>query len=195
MDSAVGVSYVLLWGLVAMLVLTLTAVLRELALIRRRLGPDPGALATQDGPRIGTAAPRLNAVDLDGRNVDVGEGTALALFLSVTCDVCHLLLPQLERFQRRPDPPRVFAVVRGPLTDVREMVAPYELGNCAVIADSDGAISSLFAIQTTPYGLALDGAWTVRSKGIVNNADHLDALASHQVTHQGRRKFVDATAE
>lgn len=189
-DGVYLVSYVILWALTLVLVIVVLGLLSEISTLRQRLGPEPGALATNDGPLIGSRAPRLEGTLLSGTRIrrEGSEHRTILIFVSPTCDPCLRLLPQISGFVRRKPEVDLFVVVQGSTETARELVSLYEIP-ANVLADADRSISAGFAIRATPFGIALDTEWIVRTKGIANDAGHLEALASFHVTPQGSRRF------
>src|SRR5208337_4986705 len=98
--TALAVSNVVLWVMVIGLALALLAVVRQPGVLHERIAP-AGALMLRNGLKVGEAAPRIVAPDLEGRTVAVGEARAderatLLVFISPTCPVCKALLPVLK---------------------------------------------------------------------------------------------------
>lgn len=82
------------------LALVLLALVRQIGVLHQRVAP-AGALMLAQGPRVGEAAPALEATDLDGRRhaldgADPQGRQRLLFFLSPTCPVCKSLLPALR---------------------------------------------------------------------------------------------------
>ena len=191
MDLIFLVTYGFLWLLVISMLAALLVVIRELAVIRLRLGPEPGALATNDGPQIGASAPRLAGPLFGGGDVNLGPGRpALLLFISPHCDPCLKLLPELRSFVQEQPGFSPHLVCQGTEAEVDALTNLFRI-DVPIVVDPQGRITkSVFAINTTPFGLALDEDWVVRSKGIPNQYEHLEALVHFQVTPQGERHFV-----
>lgn len=183
MIDLTSASNLALWVLVLILTATTLAMTRELAMIRRIVGPDAGALATLDGPKIGAVAPEVSGRLLDGRVMDVdGRGKrTLLVFISPRCDACRDLVPEITQFLRRKPSAGTFLVGQGTASEYSRLSALYEIP-VPLILDASGSLFRAFKVNATPLGIVLDEDWTVRSKGIVNNADHLTALTRYQVT-------------
>lgn len=188
-----AISYVLLWLLLLLMAAVLLVVVRELALLRVRLGPDPGALATTEGPKIGASLPAVDGHLLTGEPFVFGPSPSskLIVFVSPHCRPCRELMPDLQRLVRRGISAELALIVQGPRSEVESLMSLYHV-EAAVIADSDLRISKLFGIQTTPLAILADQDWTVVTKGIVNNEEHVESLLRKEVTPQGDRAFVPA---
>jgi methylamine dehydrogenase accessory protein MauD len=188
------VSYVLLWLLLFFMAAVLLVVVRELALLRVRVGPEPGALATNEGPKIGATLPQFDAVTLAGVPLVVGptSRSTLLVFASPHCQPCRELLPALQRLMRRDIPAEVALIVQGDRSEVESLMSLYQI-DAPVIADPDRRISNLFGIDSVPLAILADRDWTVITKGIVNNEEHLESLLRKEVTPQGDRQFRPAS--
>lgn len=187
------VSYVLLWLLLLFIAAVLLVVVRELALLRVRVGPEPGALATDEGPKIGAVLPQFEAVTLGGAPIRMGprSGPTVLVFASPHCRPCRDLLPALQRIVRRGARVQFVLIVHGDRSEVESLMRLYEL-DAPVIADADHRISKLFGVETVPLAILADQDWTVVTKGIVNNEEHVEALLRKEVTPQGDRQFTPA---
>jgi methylamine dehydrogenase accessory protein MauD len=188
MDSAFLATYVGLWIVVVLLVLTLVTVVRELALIRMRLGPETGPLATTDGPKIGSVAPALEGTFLSEGSRSISRGPAIVVFVSPGCRPCRELLPHVAQFVRRERMP-VYVVVQATEADARSLLEVFEI-KAPVVIDPDHKIEEAFNVHMTPFALAMDEDWTVRTKGVTNDDAQLEALAGFHVTLQGSRPWV-----
>lgn len=182
MDSFLA-SYILLWLLFLLLTVTILALAREVAILRHRLGPEPGALATTDGPKIGSVAPSLSGVTTAGREISVScsDGITLLLFVSAHCDPCLKLLPQIPAFLRQNPDVSTYIIGEGHSQEFQELSSLFEI-DVPLILDDKGHIRSVFDVNTTPFGISLDREWRVRSKGIPNDQEHLEALSRMELT-------------
>lgn len=191
------VSYLVLWVLVAALVVLMLGVIREIGSLRTHVGIEPNALATADGPKIGAVAPPVRGTDLGGKPITIPAGRrVLLLFISAACAPCRELLPELAAFSRSPAGRDVALCIVG--SGSRESLTELEglfVLPAPILFDDDGSLTRTFEVGTTPYGIALDEDWTVRSKGIPNRRPHLEALAAFRITTQGTRPFVPAPAD
>jgi methylamine dehydrogenase accessory protein MauD len=193
MDGVYVISYIMLWALTLILVIVVLGLLNAVTTLRQRLGPEPGALAINDGPLIGSQAPRLEGTLLSGVHIGraASDHTTVLVFVSPTCDPCLRLLPQISGFVRRTPEVDLFVILQGSAKSARELVSLYEIP-ANVLVDTDGTITAAFGVRATPFGLAIDTDWIVRTKGIANDAGHLEALARFNVTPQGHRSFTTA---
>jgi methylamine dehydrogenase accessory protein MauD len=173
--QALLVSNVLLWIAVVALAAVVVALVRQIGVLHERLRP-AGALAIQAGPRVGEAAPVVDATDLAGAVHTVGGPAldardTLLFFLSPTCPVCKALLPVLAGLAR--DGLRVVLASDGAPDEhaafvARERIAlPYLLSTPLGLA---------YRVGKLPWAVLIDGAGIVRAQGLVNTREHLESL-------------------
>lgn len=183
MTEAFVASYVFLWLLVLLMLAACLAIARELALVRARVGPEPGALAITEGPKIGSALPQLRGDLLGGGRFELEprHRPTMLVFISAHCDACRDLLPELVKFVNGGAGVGVFVVGLGRASDYETLASLYEIP-VPLVMDDDGAIAGAFDVRTTPLALVADEEGIVRSKGIVNTRDHLVALTKYEMT-------------
>jgi methylamine dehydrogenase accessory protein MauD len=173
--EALLVSNVLLWIVVVALAAVVVALVRQIGVLHERLRP-AGALAIQSGPRVGEAAPVVEANDLAGVAHAIGGPApdardTLLFFLSPTCPVCKALLPVLAGLAR--DGLRVVLASDGAPDEhaafvARERIAlPYLLSTPLGLA---------YRVGKLPWAVLIDGAGVVRVQGLVNTREHLESL-------------------
>lgn len=166
------VSYVVLWGVVVMLCVVVVALARQIGTLHLRLGPR-GALEMDDeGPPLGEGTPIVEAVDTEGRKLQVGGKGQVLMFVSPGCSLCAQVMPGLAAVagEARLEP----LIVSD--TDVEETRSQFaaKRANAPVVA-GDSFIES-FAVPGTPYIVVLDRWGVVRGKGTVNNLEQLEGL-------------------
>lgn len=174
------VSYVVLWGVVALLAVLLVSLARQVGILHLRVGPR-GALEVDDeGPPLGELAPPADLPDADGRPVAVGGPgePQFLLFVSPGCPVCREVLPGVP------------AVVRATNLSPRILVDDDDPRALAAYAGRDGgpvlsagALARAWGIPGTPFAIVLDETGVVRAKGTVNTLEQMEGL----VDTAGRR--------
>ncbi|MGH2674362.1 MAG: thiol-disulfide isomerase [Actinomycetota bacterium] len=167
------VSYVVLWALVALLVVLVVALARQIGLLHVRLGPR-GALEMDDeGPPLGEAPEPAEMEDLTGRPAPIGGPGApqLLVFVSPSCPMCREVLPSV-RPAARAGGLKAYAVVDAEAATAREAYGP-ELG-LPVVASP--VLAHDYLIPGTPYAVVLDAVGVVRAKGTANNLEQLEGL-------------------
>ena len=175
MTEALLVSNALLWIAVVVLAAVVVALVRQIGVLHERLRP-AGALAIQSGPRVGEAAPIVEAPDLAGVAHRVGAPShetrdTLLFFLSPTCPVCKALLPVLGSLAR--EGLRVVLASDGARDEHAAFVArerielPYLLSTPLGLA---------YRVGKLPWAVLIDAAGIVRAQGLVNTREHLESL-------------------
>jgi methylamine dehydrogenase accessory protein MauD len=167
-------SYVVLWVLVALLTLIVVALARQVGTLHLRLGPR-GALEVDDeGPPLGEAPERVQAVDLDGREASVGGPgeSQLLLFVSPGCPICREVLPSLPAAARagRLAP---YVIVDAGLEEGARSYQHQDVGAPVLPAPE---LARDYGVPGTPYAVVLDVMGVVRAKGTVNNLEQLEGL-------------------
>jgi methylamine dehydrogenase accessory protein MauD len=171
------VSYVLLWVVVVIAVLVLAATVRQVGLIHMRI-PAIGARSAQPGPAVGDQVPEVLTRDLTGAQIVLGgtrERSSLVVFVSTNCATCDQIGPALRSVARseRSETDLVLVMDGSP-----EAVAAYQerhrLKGVPLLTDE--AVRTTYGVLTTPYGLMIDNAGTLKGKGMVNNIEHLESL-------------------
>ncbi len=140
-------SYVLLWVTVALLGLTVVALLRQIGVLHTRVAP-MGVHFAGEGPELDAPAPTVAGVSFGPDIV-----TVLA-FTSPTCEICQALKPGLHRLARS-----------------YHDVEVHEIDHAA-----DPGTFARFKVRSTPYLVAVDGEGVVRSRGVANTLDQAEEM-------------------
>lgn len=179
------VSQVILWIVVAVLVLTVAALVRQIGVLHERVAP-LGALSTRTAVDVGQEAPRFDVIDLAGRPVHIGgrspDGRSqLLLFVSPSCPMCKKLLPVARSFARS-ERQGVGIVLMGdgdrPAHEA--LIAEHRLSEVPFALTPIVGIN--LGIGRLPHAVLIDHAGIIRSKGIVNSREHLESLLVAQET-------------
>jgi methylamine dehydrogenase accessory protein MauD len=178
-SDALVVSNVLLWVVVLGLSAVVVALTRQIGILYERVAP-AGALAIGLGPKVGEAAPLVDAPLLSGGRMHLGGPSAdgrrtLLFFLSPTCPVCKTLLPVVRRIARE-ERKRVRLVLAsdGPEAEHRRFVDANDLSDLPYALSTELGVA--WKVPRLPYAALLDAAGVVRSKGLVNSREHLESL-------------------
>lgn len=179
MSTALLVSNVVLWIVVLVLAGVVVALARQIGVLYERIAP-VGALTLGRGPAIGDAAPVVASVTLDGATLQLGAASAdgrrlLLFFLSPTCPVCKALLPVLRALARE-ERARLRVVLAGDGNADEYRVLVREHGVAELPCVVSPVLGMTWQVPRVPYGILLDAAGTIRSKGLVNNREHLESL-------------------
>lgn len=141
-------SYVMLWITVAVLGLTVVALLRQIGVLHGRLAP-LGVHFAGEGPDRLAPAPAAPGVDY------ADAPLTLVAFTAPGCAICEQLLPALR-------------ALRGQYRDV----VIHEILNGPAAAPVFGE----FRVRSTPYFVAIDRAGIVRGRGVANSLEQIELL-------------------
>lgn len=166
-------SYVVLWAAVAVLLVMVLALVRQIGVLHERLdaggvgaGVEPAAAAAEaaaeapaaagaEGPPLGSSAP------MPGRIGYERAPMTLVAFTSSTCELSQVLVPALR-------------VVDKQYADVRVLELP--LGPRTL-----GAFEA-FNVSHTPYVVAVGQDGRVRARGRARNLHQLEAFVARALT-------------
>ena len=178
MNSAILISQVLLWIVMAGVIVVMAAMLRQLGVLFERVAP-AGALAMNSKIEKGASAPTFSLSALGGRSVSIGQSdddrNTLLFFFSTRCPVCDELLPALRSFNA---------------TESNELQTLYigsaqEQGHAAFASEKNIPLNDIvvsdevgmaFAVAKLPYAVLLDPRGRISAFGLVNNREHLESL-------------------
>jgi hypothetical protein len=145
-------AFVVLWILVAVLVVVVVALARQIGVLQLRVAP-LGALEVDDeGPALGEAPEARRFRTPDGsRRVIGGPGPGrLVAFVSDTCPICERVAPSLPAAAR---------------------ASGLEL---QLVSDPD--LETAYGVPGVPFVVVLDEVGVVRSKGTVNSLEQVEGL-------------------
>lgn len=179
MNTALFVSNITLWILVAGLALTVMALARQIGVLHERIAP-AGALMVSGGPKVGEAAPVVDVTDIEGREMFIGAArndakSMLVFFLSPNCPVCKTLLPALKSSQKSEgDWLEIVLASDGDAGEQQAFIDEFELGNFTYILSSQLGLT--YQVGKLPFAVLLDDEGIIRAKGLVNSREHLESL-------------------
>jgi len=177
--TALAVSNIVLWVVVLALLVVVLALTRQVGVLHERISP-VGALMLNKGLAVGDAAPPVDVVDLDGRELRIGaprgDGlSTLLLFVSPTCPVCESLLPVLKSSRRDEQGwLQIILASDGEPATHREFVRSHGLSGFPYIVSAPLGIT--YQVNRLPYAALLDDSGTLRARGLVNSREHLESL-------------------
>lgn len=184
MNALFWFSYALLWGLLAIVSVSVFALYHHFGqmYLTSREGRE------NQGPAEGTALRRVEATDIDGVPVLLPPRgvPALLVFTSTTCPVCEAVRADLIRTTRDEPGVKVYVFCHGSTPAVREWAG--ELADVAtVLADQRLRLTARYEVGVTPFGIAVGADGAVKARGIVNDGDGLRALAGMARDVEGAR--------
>jgi methylamine dehydrogenase accessory protein MauD len=174
--TALIVANALAWVAIAILVVAVLALARQVGVLHERMAP-MGALTMDHGPEVGSAAPRFDLVALDGAKLAVGQASGraqLLFFLSPTCPVCKKLLPVLRSL---PSGEAGLDVVLASDGEQAEHLAFYrkeKLAPFPYVLSPD--LGMTFRIGKLPYAVLIGPDGRIGAKGLVNNREQIESL-------------------
>jgi methylamine dehydrogenase accessory protein MauD len=177
--SALAISNVVLWVVVASLLVVVLALMRQLGVLHERIAP-VGALMLNRGLAVGDKAPVLDVPDLNGATMRIGESRAdgkslLLLFVSPTCPVCKSLLPIVKSSGR--DERGWLDIVLasdGDLEEQRAFALSHNLDAAAYVLSAPLGVT--YQVSRLPFAALIDEAGILRARGLVNSREHLESL-------------------
>jgi peroxiredoxin len=156
--------------------------LRALGLLRWRLEQmevtTPSRLG-RGGLKPGKKAPDFTLPSIAGDEVSLHDFAGRRVFLVFTmsgCKPCHRIVPELNKLQRS-GKMQVLVVNNGELEATRQWAG--EAGVCfPVLAQQQFGVSKRYEMYATPSAFLIDDHGVIVSKGIINNAQHIDFVLS-----------------
>jgi methylamine utilization protein MauE len=139
------------------LAVAVLALVREVGMLRLRLGPDSALEIAEEGPELGSASALVSRFE-----ADPGTELALAIFVSSGCRACQALEPAIESLSNDP------------------VVA---LETFDEVADSEAWRES--DVPGSPYAVALGLDGTVLAKGTFNNLAQLESVLATAERRRG----------
>lgn len=166
-------SYLLLWALLALTVVVLLIVLRQLGLLylRSRAG---GTVRIDEGPPIDTPL-RFDEIDRSGaalRFPTDEKPLNVVLFTSPWCSICKDAVRGLSSAARHYNA-GAFIIDAG---DITESDVFGSLAGQAIPVVSSLPLQRRIGVTTIPYAIVTDRNGTVVSKGLVNQIDDVEDL-------------------
>ncbi|MCS7016954.1 MAG: hypothetical protein NZM42_12655 [Gemmatales bacterium] len=187
------VSHVALWAIVALELLFLVALARQIGLLHERVKP-VGARMLNSGPQIGDLVFPLEITDISGQPITLSvprHKRTLLVFISPSCQQCEDLLPSIRSMQlaERNHLEIILIGAKSEFTLYRALVQKYHLDTVRLVMSDD--LGALFQVDVVPYGVLVDREGKVRAKGIVNSLTHLESLlTAEELGHPSIESFM-----
>lgn len=189
MSGAWLVSYVALWLIVMGACAGLLGAIRELGLLRARLGVTSDAELREvpsiehDGPAVGSRVVEMTLTlsngfpDLVLPDPGSRSGTLL-VFMSPMCESCqHVVDPLNALVHDESIPVRPVVIMRAGKEACRAFISVFPL-HLPMICDCDRTVTRAFGTHRNPFALLYDESGVLVRKGIALDADHLAAVLS-----------------
>lgn len=175
MLTALIVSQLLLWIVLAATIVLGIALARQVGVLHERVAP-VGALAPRHGPAVSEAAPLMTLPSLNGGNVTIG-GIAprkrLLLFVGPSCPICRKLLPIARRVAQAEQLDLLLATDAEP-DQVSTMIEREGLQDLPFVNSRELGLA--MGVDKLPNAILLSEGGTILGRGLVNNREHLESL-------------------
>jgi thiol-disulfide isomerase/thioredoxin len=148
-------SYIALWIVVAVLAVTVVALLRQIGVLHQRVAP-MGTHFAGEGPELDRPAPEVN-IDWSASALNV------LLFTSPTCTLCRELKPSLDAFRRQ----------------------YRELRIHTIDLDEQPNVFDAMSVRSTPYVVTVDTGGIVRGRGVANSLEQIEELVRESQLSSG----------
>lgn len=169
-------SQFLLWVVVALLVIAVLALSRQIGALRERL--NPVAAADVPAPAVGELAPLAQTVTLQGKPLAIGPGLtsrpSLLLFVAPTSTVCRKMIPVAQAIAVAERLDLVF-IGDGDPEDQRRMAERQALAAYPFAHAPELGLA--FHVGELPYAVLIDADGRVTARGSANTRDRLARLA------------------
>ena len=178
----------------------LLGALREIGILRLRLGEHPGGLITDDGLPLGTSVPNVSLAPLDGTVpvplMNFDRRQIVAAFLGPNCQSCAELVPHLDEIAATHTDHRVVPILLSSPQEALGFIGKYRLKTRAFLMDFSDA-TKIFNIPATPFIYILDDTGKVQNRGVANEWLGLESLMHLEGTLQAHRPWSETpdTAE
>lgn len=172
------IAHVALWLLMIGLVVLLIMLSRQVGALHQRVAP-AGALAVNAVLEVGQPAPKLEASNLNGRRVSVGEGrdgkSQLLLFVAPDCPISRSLVPVLGSLPASEPWLDVLLISDGddPGRHVAFAAGKALAGFDYVLSE---ALGRAYGVSKLPYAVLIDESGRIAGMGIINSREHLESL-------------------
>lgn len=179
MNEALVVSNLALWLVIGVMAVVIAALVRQVGVLTERVAP-AGALAIDEGARVGEAAPQLSVPALHGEPIALGgprddARATLLFFLSPDCPVCKTLLPAV-RSLRRHEAHRLDVVLAsdGSREEHERFATEHKLDTFPYVLSPQ--LGMAYGVSKLPFAALVDGTGVLRARGLVNTREHLESL-------------------
>jgi methylamine dehydrogenase accessory protein MauD len=177
--SALAISNVVLWLVVAALAVVVLALARQLGVLHERIAP-VGALMLNRGLAVGERAPVLDVTDLAGAawriGAPSGDGrSTLLLFVSPTCPVCKSLLAVVKSSgNAERDWLNIVLASDGAADEHAAFARANGLQGVPYVLSP--SLGMTYQVSRLPFAALIDEAGVLRARGLVNSREHLESL-------------------
>jgi len=181
--TALTISNIVLWVAVLALSLVVLALVRQLGVLHERIAP-AGALMLNRGLVVGERVPMIDATDLSGHEMRLGEPrpdgkSTLLVFVSPTCPVCKALLPVLKSGRKHEqDWLEILLASDGDREQHRRFAEEQGLTGLPYVISAPLGLA--YQVSRLPFAALFDAGGILRARGLVNSREHLESLFEAQ---------------
>ena len=176
----------------------LLGALREVGLIRLRLGPHPGALITDDGLPVGSTFPDASVAPLNGAipvSLFAGYDQPLVLaFLSSSCQACTDLVPHLDEIASTSSGFRFAVVLTTSGAAASAFAQDTGLRTAAFVVDAADA-TQIYKLPGTPFVYIVGSDRKVLNRGVANDWIGLESMITGDGSLQAGRSWVPVAGD
>ncbi len=167
----------LLWLIVAILVVAVLALARQIAVLHERIAP-MGALVTDGGPKAGEPAPFVSAPALDGSVRTVGGSggggmPTLLLFVAPDCPICKKIIP-IAMVLAKAEGLKLALVGGATEAELEEMAARFRVQRGDFLVSAQLGLA--YRIGKLPSAVLIGADGRIVARGLVNSREHLESL-------------------
>lgn len=173
---------VVLGFIVALLLMLVFALARQIGLLHTRLAP-AGALLNSAGAEVGAEAPKLALQDIQGAPVQIGGAATtptLLLFVSPNCPVCKELVPVARSMARSEKLQLLFASDGESVEKHLAYVDAMDIGDYPYLVSTE--LGMQLGADKLPYAALIDSRGILSSRGLVNSREHLESLVESMLS-------------
>ncbi len=186
-------SLITLWIVVLGMAFLLAGALRQLGLLRLRMGDDPGALITDEGLARGSLAPPFDALVADTGDRFTFTATAdrvrVLVLLSIGCLACRQLAPHINEVAKTHPEVEIVPLVTGDLDSARQFIRAAGVKG-RVLVDVSATVPALYGTSMSPFTYVIDEKSRVLARGVANDWRGLESLINEEGMLQAGRPFV-----
>ncbi len=130
---------------------------------------------------VGSTVPSFEATTIDGKrrftDHDIRGRSTLLVFLSPTCNHCHIVMEQLvaEAPRWQNEKRLILGVSNGDSAQMMKFASRYG-ANFPILAQEQWELSQLFQVSSTPWGIAITPSGLVATSGVMGTPEQLQAL-------------------
>lgn len=166
----------LLWLVVAILVVAVLALARQIGVLHERIAP-MGALVTDGGPKAGELAPFVSAPTLDGAVRTVGGPgggqPTLLLFVAPDCPICKKIIP-IAMVLAKAEGLKLALVGDAAEAELEAMATRFRVQRSDFLVSAQLGLA--YRIGKLPSAVLISPEGQIVARGLVNSREHLESL-------------------